>query len=304
MSESPSIASSAKLAGDAAALSLIDIRRIDRAAGKSGKRGDLTHKLKRQPKSEAPAPATVAPAAAPIAPLPIAPLPIAPASEAPPLAAFTPQPEPPPVAAPPISPAPEPPSLDAFAPEDARPPAKRYTAALPEPYVAPSDDELAPSYIVGAPAVVLPSAQATPPAAPASDSAPLPYDDLRSADDLIYYWDELRGGRELPLFSHLDRTRIAISWPDTVMVNYEVDRAAVPQIARLSRLTGVVEFTSMVTEWILSCSRQVARIGKAMETKRDFDGTENPRSYHMLLLPFATPSGASDHVLCHLSCAD
>jgi hypothetical protein len=88
------------------------------------------------------------------------------------------------------------------------------------------------------------------------------------------------------------------------MVNYGADQAAMPQIARLSRLTGVVEFTSMVTEWILSCSRQVARIGKAMETKRVFAGTQDPRSYHMLLLPFANSGGASDHVLCHLSCAD
>ena len=297
MSESMSIASSAKIAGDAAALSLIDIRRIDRAAGKSAKRGDLTHKLKRQPNSEAPpTPAAVAPVEAPIAPSPVAPAPAVP-----PLAAFTPEPDPLPVAAPPIAPAPEMPALAAFAHVDAPPPVMRHAAALPEPYVAPSD-ELAPSYIVGAPAVVL-SAQAAQPA-PASDSAPLPYDDLRSADDLVYYWDELRDGRELPLFANLDRTRIAISWPDTVMVNYDIDRAAVPQIARLSRLTGVVEFTSMVTEWILSCSRQVARIGKAMETKRDFDGAESPRSYHMLLLPFANPYGASDHVLCHLSCAD
>jgi hypothetical protein len=323
MSESL-IASSAKSASDAAALSLIDIRRIDRAAGKGAKRGDLTHKLKRQANNEVPpARASVAPVVAPIAtPLPVAAVPespplaafapqpepapiaapsIAPAPEAPPLAAFAPEPEPLPFAAPPTAPAPESPPLAAFAREDASPPVTRYAAALPEPYVAPSD-ELAPSYIVGVPAA-LPSLQAAPPA-PVSDSAPLPYDDLRSADDLVYYWDELRGGRELPLFSNLDRTRIAISWPDTVMVNYDLDRAAVPQIARLSRLTGVVEFTSMVTEWILSCSRQVARIGKAMETKRAFDGAHSARSYHMLLLPFATSGGTSDHVLCHLSCAD
>jgi len=270
MSEQTSMTSGAKTVGDAAALSLIDIRRIDRAAGKSAKRGDLTHKLQRQSNGEPPA---AMPAVAPA---------------------------PPPVTAPLSAPAPELPPLAAFAAESAAPPVARHAAALPEPYVAPSDD-LAPSYIVGVPAAVLPAAA---PAPAAWDSAPLPYDDLRSADDLVYYWDELRGGRELPLFSKLDRTRIAISWPDTVMVNYDSDQAAVPQIARLSRLTGVVEFTSMVTEWILSCSRQVARLGKAMETKRDFIATDSPRSYHMLLLPFASSGGASDHVLCHLSCAD
>jgi hypothetical protein len=256
MSESFSTASGAKLVSDAAALSLIDIRRIDRAAGKSAKRGDLTDKLKRKPNGEGlqPASVAVAPAAAP-------------------------------VAAPPIAP----PARAAFVAEPALPVIRR-AVALPEPYVAPE-----------------PEAKASPPS-PAPEApprpAPLPYDDLRSADDLIYYWDELRAGRALPLFASLDRTRIAISWPDTVMVDYGADQAAMPQIARLSRLTGVVEFTSMVTEWILSCSRQVARIGKAMETKRVFAGTQDPRSYHMLLLPFANSGGASDHVLCHLSCAD
>jgi hypothetical protein len=258
MTESFSTASGAKIVSDAAALSLIDIRRIDRAAGKSAKRGDLTDKLKRQPNGEAPPPepATVVPEAAPIA-------------------------------APLMAPAPSLPPRGAVAAEPAPPPVMRRAVALPEPYVAPE-----------------PEAEPPPPSSASETprAAPLPYDDLRSADDLIYYWDELRAGRALPLFASLDRTRIAISWPDTVMVNYGEDQAAMPQIARLSRLTGAVEFTSMVTEWILSCSRQVARIGRAMETKRVFAG--GPRSYHLLLLPFANSGGASDHVLCHLSCAD
>jgi len=264
MTESLSTASSAKMISDAAALSLIDIRRIDRAAKKSAKRGDLTDKLKRQPNGEAPPPpaASAAPEAAPVPTQPIAP-------------------------------APSPPPPAAFAPEPARPPVMRRAVALPEPYVAPEPP---------------PERETRPPLPSApfevARSAPLPYDDLRSADDLIYYWDELRAGRELPLFSSLDRTRIAISWPDTVMVNYGGDQTAMPEIARLSRLTGAVEFTSMVTEWVLSCSRQVARLGKAMETRRVFTGARSPHHYHLLLLPFANSGGVSDHVLCHLSCAD
>jgi hypothetical protein len=329
MTEATSTASGAKTVSDAAALSLIDIGRIDRAAGKSAKRGDLTDKLKRQANGRAPppsAPAIVAPEAPAIAPTvapapPVAPLaastheptaapvmervaplpelpvaldPPAPPSVAPdevplPEASVAPEPAPSPVTRY-TAPLPEP----YFAPEPSPPPVTRRAIALPEPYVARESSwkpEVQPTYSAAAPE--------------ASRAAPLSYDDLRSTDDLIYYWDELRDGRELPLFSNLDRTRIAISWPDTVMVNYDdEDRAAVPQIARLSRLTGVVEFTSMVTEWILSSSRQVARAGKAMETKRAFTGANAARSYHMLLLPFANPGGASDHVLCHLSSAD
>jgi hypothetical protein len=88
------------------------------------------------------------------------------------------------------------------------------------------------------------------------------------------------------------------------MVNYSADQEAMPQIARLSRLTGTIEFTSLVTEWVLSCARQVAKLGKAMETRRAFTGTRSPHHYHMLLLPFADAHGMSSHVLCHLSRTD
>jgi hypothetical protein len=204
----------------------------------------------------------------------------------------------------------------AFAPEPPSAPVAPSAVAVPEPYVVPEPEPASAPILRRA--VALPEPYLGPEPSPESEAqpssvaaaleapraAPLPYDDLRSTDDLIYYWDELRGGRELPFFSSLDRTRIAISWPDTVMVNYGADQEAMPQIVRLSRLTGAIEFTSMVTEWILSCSRQVSRIGKAMETKRVFSGPHKPHSYHLLLLPFAGSGGASDHVLCHLSCAD
>jgi hypothetical protein len=255
MTESTPALSRAKVGTDAAALSLIDIRRIDRAAGKSAKRGDLTETLKKRVlNGEMPAPQRVAPAATPVAV---------------------------PVATPPIAPPPEP------------LPFVRRSVPLPEPYVAP---EPPPE----------PKTKAPPPS-PAPEiarSVPLPYDDLRGSEDLIYYWDELRAGRALPLLAHLDRTRIAISWPDTVMVNYGADQGTMPQIARLSRLTGAIEFTSMVTEWVLSCSRQVAQLGKAMETRRSFTGAHGAHNYHMLLLPFADASGASNHILCHLICTD
>ncbi|HWE72101.1 MAG TPA: hypothetical protein VG328_03005 [Stellaceae bacterium] len=254
MTDSNPALSPAKAGTDAAALSLIDIRRIDRAAAKSAKRGDLTEKLKKKKPpltGEMPAPPRAVPQAAPVVA--------------------------PPVVAPVVEP----------------PPFVRRSAPLPEPYFAPEP-----------PPVPEAKAPPPPPAPEIARAAPLPYDDLRSSDALIYYWDELRAGRELPLFSHLDRTRIAISWPDTVMVNYSADHAAMPQITRLSRLTGAIEFTSLVTEWVLSGSRQVARLGKAMETRRTFAGTLGPHNYHMLLLPFADASGVSGHVLCHLSCTD
>jgi len=261
-------------------------RAIDRAARTSIKRGDLTHLLKRPSGAAPPAPSTVAPAA-------LAPANVAPANVAP---AVAPVAAPPPAAAPRAAPVPALPVLAAVAPEPAAPPVVRRAVALPEPYLVPNP-ELKPTYIVNASAV-LPPLPAPPPPAAASTSAPLSYDDVRSVDELIDYWDSLRGGRELPLFSRLDRTRIAISWPNTLMVGFDADQ--MPQLTRLSRLTGDVAVTSMVTEWILSCARRVARLGKAMETDRDFTSEPAMRHYQLLLLPFAGTSGASDYILCNL----
>lgn len=172
----------------------------------------------------------------------------------------------------------------------------RPSAALPEPYLTPGVE--LPSYIVGAVAASLPIAPA--PQA-AVRTPPLPYNDTRTADDLVYYWDELRGHRALPLLEDIDRTRIAISWPNTVMATFGADRSEMPQITRLSRFTGAIEVTTIVTEWIISCCRQVAKIGKAMETQRTFTG-KHELQYSMMLLPLASSNGTSNHVLCHLCC--
>jgi hypothetical protein len=254
--------------GEAASLKLIDLRRVDRAAKANAKVGDLTTRLQTTATRIEPGerPPDVTRGTTP-------PIPQMPAS-----------PE-----GPAEQPRQDPDVSDVLALESRPDPLRHFPDRLVAADVA--------TYIVPAPEP-LPEPETVRP-------APLPYDDLRSAEDLIDYWDDLRAGRELPFFASLDRTRIAISWPDSLMVTYSgADAAAAPQIARLSRLTGVVEYSSMVTEWILGCSRQVARIGKAMEHEQKFPGSHGgTKSYRMLLLPFATAVGRSDHILCHLSSA-
>jgi hypothetical protein len=119
---------------------------------------------------------------------------------------------------------------------------------------------------------------------------------------LRHHWEQLRGRDDLPLLSALDTAQVAGYWPNTLMVNY--GDTGMPQIARLGRHTGDVEYTSMVTEWILSCSREVARSRKPTEKEERFPGEHRRRSYRMLLLPFASAIGDSHHVLCHLTGLD
>jgi len=128
-----------------------------------------------------------------------------------------------------------------------------------------------------------------------------PLRDRASYWDFVDYWDRLRGGQGLPLLTMLDRELVAGSWPDSMIVSYAGGAAAMPQIARLSQPTGAIEYTPMVTDWIISCARQVARQGEAMEDEQEFPLARGSAGYRLLLLPFATPEGKSDHVLCHLS---
>ena len=106
---------------------------------------------------------------------------------------------------------------------------------LPDP---PAPAEPLPSYHVQRIPAPVPLEESKPAARP----APLPYDDLQSSDALVDYWDGLRGSRALPSVVALDRTRIAISWPDTLMVSYGGGDPAMPQMTRLSRLTNEVEY--------------------------------------------------------------
>ncbi len=83
--------------------------------------------------------------------------------------------------------------------------------------------------------------------------------------EFIDYWNRLRRNHPLPALTLLDRELVAESWPDSLMVTYATIDAPMPQIARLSKPTGEIEYTPMVTDWIISCAREVARHGEAME---------------------------------------
>lgn len=178
------------------------------------------------------------------------------------------------------------------APSSFAPPAPPAPPAEPD---IPPPAEAAPIGVVPRP-VRLGSPGATEFARP----RPLSYDDYQSPEALFAYWNALRGIRALPSLEALDRNRIAISWPDSLMVGYYGD-PAMPRLSRLSRLTGKIEYTSMVTEWILSCSQQAARAGAAMKQEQDFPGDRGSRTYRMMLLPFCSTAGESNHVLCHLN---
>lgn len=139
--------------------------------------------------------------------------------------------------------------------------------------------------------------------APVPEAPPSP-GPAQSDVNLLTYWNSLRGGRDLPSLASLDRDRVAAGCPNTLLVSYGDGTKTMPQIARLGRFTGEIEYTSMVTEWILSCARQAADAGKRMEKEQNFPVEHRSKKYGMLLLPLTSSGKAADHVLCRLICLD
>ncbi len=264
--------------GAPASLALVNLRRGQRTGDKSAKTGDLTQLLSAKPSPTEAAPAASAahaPAPANTLPVPVPPQPPAIAAPAPRLPAVIPTIGVPAVIVPPV----------------------RAKPATPTPQVAPAVARRETPPVPPRTASAAAPRDATPAAFPLQ---PSPYH-RQGGDAFVDYWDELRHGHGVPRLATLDRDRVAGCWPDSLMVTYTRLDAAMPQIVRLSKPTGEIEYTPMVTDWIISCARQVARAGEAMEDEQEFPFANGSAGYRLLLLPFATADGKSQHVLCHLS---
>ncbi len=124
-----------------------------------------------------------------------------------------------------------------------------------------------------------------------------------TADDILEYWDALRGAQDLPALKDLDRGRVAATWPNTVLLAFP----ALEEPARITRVgdnNGDVEYTAMVTDWILTRGRNSAKRGQPMEEEQRFPVSGGGRArYRLLMLPFSGENGSpkSEHVLCHIT---
>ncbi len=170
-------------------------------------------------------------------------------------------------------------------------------AAPPSLYVVPSDDELE---------VVEPEIAEPPPVAeprrvePLREYAATPEARPRSDDEIIDYWDSLRGEQVMPLLSDLDRDWIGRCWPNSLILAVGEAEVTSPRITRLGEAREDVEFTPMVIEWILARGRHSARRGMPVEEEQRFPVSRGSARYRLILLPLGNGTGRSNHVLCRI----
>ncbi|SRR5579883_1151998 len=167
-------------------------------------------------------------------------------------------------------------------------PAPAPSLFLVPPAAEPEEDE--------APATVSPDDPAEEPHRHVNGRGHGPYSD----EEIIDYWDSLRGERALPLLRDLDRDWVARCWPNSLILAVGEAETTSPRITRLGEARDDVEFTPMVIEWILARGRQSARRGLPIEEEQRFPVSRGSARYRLILLPLDSEAGRSNHVLCRV----
>jgi hypothetical protein len=149
--------------------------------------------------------------------------------------------------------------------------------------------------VAPAPAPAASPAPTPPPSRPPASAEPPP-----RSEEIVVYWERVRRGRPLPPLADIDRSLVANAWPDSLIVLFDQDPAAMPRISRLGESAGEIEYTPMVTDWILSRARHAAKRAARHDETQSFPIEGDVPRYRLFLLPLGSQSGGSEAVLCHL----
>lgn len=139
---------------------------------------------------------------------------------------------------------------------------------------------------------------------------------LRSADlpknpgDIYGYWTRVKNGRRFPSRADFDAEQVAEHWPNSMLltcggigVGSHGNFSSVLRLGanRRSRPGDDLNFTSMITEWILATGGEAVRAGAPVQDTEVFPTPEGTHAYKIVALPLSENQTRVDHVLCHLS---
>ena len=119
-------------------------------------------------------------------------------------------------------------------------------------------------------------------------------------EEIVVYWERLRRGRPFPSLTEIDRPLVGRGWPDSLIVAFDAEKLPMPRISRLGGASGAIDYTPMVTDWILTRARHAARRSAKLDEVQSFPLEGESARYRLLALPVGTAGGASGGVLCHL----
>jgi hypothetical protein len=138
---------------------------------------------------------------------------------------------------------------------------------------------------------------------------------MRSADlpknpgDIYGYWTRVKNGRRFPSRADFDAEQVAENWPNSMLLTCggaagsHVNFSSVLRLGanRRTRPGDELNFTSMITEWILATGGEAARAGAPVQDTEVFPTPDGTHAYKIVALPLSENQTRVDHVLCHLS---
>jgi hypothetical protein len=156
----------------------------------------------------------------------------------------------------------------------------------------------------------LPVSQPRPPAAPTPPQqqhrpAELP----KHAGDLYGYWTRVKNGRRFPSRADFDVEQMAENFPNSMLLTCSANGGSQVNFSSILRLGAnrrsqpgeTLNFTSMITEWILAIGGEAARVGTPVQDTEVFPSPDGTFAYKIVALPLSEQQTRVDHVLCHLS---
>jgi len=128
--------------------------------------------------------------------------------------------------------------------------------------------------------------------------------------DLYGYWTRAKNGRRFPARSDFNSEQVAESWPNCMLLTCGAPsgngNVNITQVLRLgsgrrARPGEEFNFTSMITEWMLTIGGEAARVGQPVQDSETFRTPEGTHAYRIVALPLGEQPPRVDHVLCHLT---
>ena len=132
-----------------------------------------------------------------------------------------------------------------------------------------------------------------------------------SSQDILDYWDRLRGTDALPSRDRLKASEVAARWPNLVLfrcaggVHPDTAFSAALRAHRVGGAAGMPrepEATALLSQWMLRAAHAVAKDGAPARDRMHVDTALGRIEYAMTTLPFAEDGGATpDYLLCHIA---
>jgi len=132
----------------------------------------------------------------------------------------------------------------------------------------------------------------------------------RQPGDIYGYWTRVKNGRKFPSRADFDAEQVAEHWPNSMLLTCSGGGGAsygnFTSVLRLganrrARPGEDLNFTSMITEWILATGGEAVRAGAPVQDTEVFPTPDGTHAYKIVALPLSENQTRVDHVLCHLS---